>query len=166
MRLSAPWEIFYKEIAALFQEDSEIKVTFDEEKCEIKLYVENGRKADALSKLLPDERQFGNVTVKITVVPANNGEKEDKASLIEEAFSGNPAMRYIYRATTPFGEFDYVVFENCVVQYFNDDMRDINGNKSTLYQELAKEIFGEETNLCFCTEAVFDKLTKPLGEWP
>lgn len=166
MRLSSPWEIYHKQIVALFQEDDEIKVTFDEENYEIKLFVDNGRKVDALAKLLPAEKQFGNVTVKISVVPANDGEEETKAKLIEEAFSGNPALRYIYNAQTPFGDFDYVVFEGRVVQYFNDDMRDINGNKSTLYQDLAKEIIGEEANLCFCTEAIAKSLQKPLGEWP
>lgn len=166
MRLSSPWEIYHKEVVALFQEDEEIKVTFDEESYELKLFVDNSRKADALAKLLPSEKTFGNVVVKISVVPSNDGKEETKASLIEEAFAGNPALRYIYNAQTPFGEFNYVVFESRVVQYFNDDMRDINGNKSTLYQELAKDIIGEETNLCFCTEAVAKDLQKPLGEWP
>ena len=166
MRLSSPWEIYHKQIVALFEQDSEIKVTFDEESYELKLFVNNSCKADALAKLLPSEKTFGNVVVKISVVPANDGKEETKASLIEEAFSGNPALRYIYNAQTPFGEFDYVVFEARVVQYFNDDMRDLNGNKTTLYQELAKDIIGEEPNLCFCTEALAKSLQKPLGEWP
>lgn len=164
MKLSAPWVNFYNEIKALFEQDPEIKISFDEETPEVKLFVENNRKADALTQLLPAEKEFGNVTLKVTVVPAN--EELSKLDLISEAFFGNPALSYVWKAVTPLGEFDYAVFENKVVQYFNDDMRDINGNRSTLYQELAKDVFGEEANLCFCTEAVDRGLIKPLGEWP
>lgn len=165
MKLSAPWYNFYREVDALFAKDPEVKVVFDEEACEIKLYVENGRKADALMQLLPEEKVFGNITLKITVIPANacNGSKLDA---IQEAFLGNPALEYVWQASTPLGNYNYVVFKNEVVQYFNDDLSDIHGNRSTLYQEIAKDVFGENTGLFFCTEAGNEKLEKPLGEWP
>lgn len=164
MKLSPPWVNYYNEIKALFAQDPEIKVSLDEENMEVKLFVENGRKADALIQLIPSEKAFGNVSLKITIVPANSA--PTRLDLIQEAFFGNPALSYVWTAQTLFGDFNYVVFENKVVQYYNDDMRDINGNCSTLYQELAKDVFGEEANLCFCTEAVNRELTKPLGEWP
>lgn len=164
MKVSAPWVNYYHEINAMFDRDPEVRVSFDEETPEIKIFVENSRKADALAQLLPTEKSFGNVILKITVVPAN--EALTKLDLIQEAFYGNPALSYVWQAKTPFGEFDYVVFENRVVQYFNDNMRDINGNKSTLYEDIAREVFGEETNLCFCTEAKEKAVMKPLGEWP
>lgn len=50
--------------------------------------------------------------------------------------------------------FTYVVFEKEVVQYWNDNLADYNGLTSTLYQDLAKEIF-EDANLdgvYFCTD--------------
>ena len=31
-------------------------------------------------------------------------------------------------------------------------MHDINGNCSTLYQEIAKDVFGEDEGICFCTD--------------
>ena len=164
MKVSAPWVNYYHEINAMFDRDPEVRISFDEETPEIKIFVENSRKADALAQLLPTEKSFGNVILKITVVPAN--EAQTKLDLIQEAFYGNPALSYVWQAKTPFGEFDYVVFENRVVQYFNDNMRDINGNKSTLYEDIAREVFGEETNLCFCTEAKEKAAMKPLGEWP
>lgn len=165
MKLVSPWVDFYRKIEALFAKDNEVKVMMDDETPEVKIFVENARKAEAIAYLLPEEKDFGNVKLKITVVPANDG-IQSKFEAIQEAFIGNPALSYVWQANTPFGEFDYVVFDANVVQYFNDDMRDVNGNKSTLYQDIAKDVIGEEANLCFCTEAVNKDLMKPLGEWP
>ena len=164
MKLSAPWVKFYNEIKALFEKDPEIKITFDEETPEVKLYVDNERKADALTKLIPSEKAFGNVTLKVTVIPANT--EPTKLDLLQEAFYGNPTLSYVWSADTPLGPFNYAVFENKVVQFFNDDMGDINGNCSTLYQELAKDVFGTDIGVHFCTEALDRKVQKPLGEWP
>lgn len=165
MKLISPWIDYYRKIQVLFEQDPEVKIIFDEENYEIKVFVEDGRKAEALTLLLPTEKEFGNVTVKIVVIPANDG-KMKKADAIREAFLGNPALAYVLELPSLFGTFNYAVFQNKVVQYFNDDMRDINGNRSTLYQELAKEVFGEDAEICFCTEAVSEELSKPLGEWP
>ncbi len=164
MKLSSPWVEFYREIEALFAQDDEVKVVYEEEKNEVKLYVENARKADALTQLLPAEKTFGNVTLKITVIPANDLEIS-KADLIAEAFDGNPALSYVQHVDAVIGAFDYAVFQNRVVQFFDDNLSDINGNKSTLYENIAKDVFGENVGVFFCTEAPVS-LTKPLGEWP
>lgn len=165
MKLSSPWVEFYREIEALFAQDPEVKVVYEEEKNEVKLYVENARKADALTQLLPVEKTFGNVTVKITVIPANNT-AVSKADLIAEAFAGNPALSYMHHIDAVIGAFDYAVFENTVVQFFDDNLSDINGNKSTLYENIARDVFGSDIGVFFCTEAGSRELTKPLGEWP
>ncbi len=164
MKLSAPWVNFYRELEALFAQDPEVRVVYEEETNEVKLFVENARKADALAQLLPAEKAFGNVTLKIAVIPAND-EGVSKAELIAEAFDGNPALSYIQHVDAVIGSFDYAVFENKVVQYFNDDLSDLNGLKSTLYQDIAKDVFGEDAGVFFCTEAPAS-LSKPLGEWP
>jgi hypothetical protein len=164
MKLSPPWINFYNEIKDLFEQDSEIKIKFNEEVPEINLFVDNARKADALAALLPETKEFGNVTMKINVVPANK--TPSKLDLMLEAFLGNPALAYVWSSDTSLGTFQYAVFENKVVQYFNDDLQDINGNRSTLYQDIAKDVFGEATGINFCTESIQKDLTKPLGEWP
>ena len=51
----------------------------------------------------------------------------------------------------------------------NDDLSDAHGICSTLYQDLAKEVFGESEGIFFCTEvSPMDEgiVGKPLGEWP
>ena len=73
--LSPPWLNYVNEIKALFGRDPEISILYDDNANEVKLYVEGGDKANALAIILPPEKHFGNVTLKITVVPANDGEQ-------------------------------------------------------------------------------------------
>lgn len=150
VNISSPWVTFYREIEALFGSDPEIKIVFDEDKNEIKLYVDNHRKADALTQLLPSKREFGNVTLLIDVVPPNV-DSYDIQSLYEAAFENNPAFAYVEHVDGLF-TMDYVVFKNKVVQYFNDDMSDVHGNCSTLYQEIAKNVLETVPGVFFCTD--------------
>ena len=46
----------------------------------------------------------------------------------------------------------YVLFKKEVVQYDSDDISDFHGVCSTLYQDLAKEIIGEDEGIYFCTD--------------
>ena len=55
--LSSPWMIYYREVEALFQMDPGVRVIFDDDNRELKLYVEDGEKAYALSQLLPTEKR-------------------------------------------------------------------------------------------------------------
>lgn len=165
MKLSAPWYFYYRELKVLFGEDPEVKVVLDEGEMEVKLYVSNDRKADALQQLLPAKKDFGNVTLKVTVVPANDGQT-GMTKLFEDAFLGNPVLSDLVHLDTPMGSFDYAIFRKEVVQFFNDDLSDINGNCSTLYQDIARDVFDEDTGVFFCTEVTDRNLIKPLGEWP
>lgn len=150
LKLSPPWNTFVSELKALFGEDPDIEIQYEDGDYEVKLYVAGDAKADALAQLIPAERVYGNVVLKVTIVPANkNG--IDEASLIEAAFKGNPVLKEMLRLKTPFGEYDYAVFRKQVVQFFNDDMTDPHGNKSTLYEDIAKDVFGD-TGVFFCTD--------------
>ena len=152
IKLAAPWITFYREIEALFKDDPEINVIFDEDDLVIRLWVENAAKADALNQLLPAEKSFGNVTVKISVIPANMS-APSRISLIETAFKGNPAFAFTESAEGIFtNPIHYVVFTNKVVQYYNDDLSDFYGNCSTLYQYIADDVIGSSEGICFCTD--------------
>ena len=151
LKLSSPWMSYYHKLQAMFKDDPEIKLDFDEDNIEVKMYVDNEDKADALQKLLPAEKVFGSVVMRITVVPANVG--ESKAHLFETAFSGNPAFSFIISVEDVFtNPVNYVVFKKEVVQYFNDNLGDYHGNCSTLYQDIALEIFGDMDGIFFCTD--------------
>lgn len=151
LKLSTPWVIFYREVEAMFKDDPEVRVVFNEEEPEVKLYVENAEKADALTQLLPKKVDFGNVELKVTVIPANKL-GANKASLFEKAFKGNPAFSFITGHNIFNNPMTYVVFKNKVVQYYTDNLGDIYGNCSTLYQEIAKDIFGKHEGIYFCTD--------------
>lgn len=164
MKLSPPWITFVNEVKALFGEDPEIKIVYDNETYTLKLFVDDSDKAMALAKLLPEKKEFGNVELKVIIVPAN---VDDYAidQVFNKAFDGNPVLSYTAAYDSPFGKVSYAVFQKKVVQFFNDQMDDINGNKSMLFQDIAKDIFGSDHGIFYCTEAT-GSLAKPLGEWP
>ena len=156
VKLAAPWVTYFRKIEALFGADPDVDVRLDEEKKVITLYVSGEDKADAIAQLLPFQKEFGNVTVQINVVPANR-EEYQTIDLINLAFKGNPNLSYIETVDGIFSnKINYVVFKNEVVQYFNDNLNDIHGLTSTLYQDIAKDIFGTNKDVCFCTDVPAD----------
>ena len=161
--IASPWMTFAREVHALFRHDPEVEVEFDNDAPELKLYVANASKADALGKLVPTERQFGNVTLRITVVPAN--ENESEAELFRRAFAGNDAVVDIQTVQDMFGtEVSYVEFAPKVVSFPNDNIGDFNGYSHTLYETIAKELFAPSAGTRLCTALLVEDA--PLGEWP
>ena len=148
----------------------------------IHLYVDKQRKADALATLIPATVTFGNITLQINIVPANGALSTTtgltNAQLFENALEGNGAFAFVKWITGIFSNnLTYVVFKNKVVQYFNDNLGDVYGNCNTLYQDIAKNIFGEIEGVYYCTDVeqpvtVLDKLGNcmpvfaPEGCWP
>lgn len=161
IKLSAPWNTYYEQVKALFGDDSQIHIVFDEEKKDLKLYVDTAAKADALQNLFPIEKEWGGVTMTITVIPPNkesafkivrNREMTSK-EIIEYAFCDNPHFSECIDVDFPFWSgFIYVMFKNEVIQYYTDDLGDPNGMTSTLAQDIAKEIFEPVDGVYYCTE--------------
>ena len=152
IKLSPPWVTYYRELEELFSQDPEVTVKFDEEKLQIKLLVANTDKSYALSRLLNPSKEFGNVTITIDVIPSNDDE-DSPFEMIRTAFKGNPVCSQI-KAMTDFtgNEVNYVAFKSEVAQFFNDDISDLNGNKSMLYKEIAEDVFKEHNGIFFCTD--------------
>lgn len=153
IKMAPPWIQFANAIVALFEKDPDVKVTYDNDNLGVKLYVNGTAKADALAKLLPTEKQFGNITLKIAVIPANAIESKEK--LFRDAFFGNEAVTDIWTApmdVTQTNPITYVIFEKEVVQYYNDNLGDAHGNRNTLYEEIAREIFDDHNGIFFCTD--------------
>lgn len=175
LKISPPWVTFANEMIALFDPDPQIacNVNYSSSNPSIVLATNNPDKAAALLKLLPEEVEFGNIKLVIGVdspTVSNLAFKTNK-ELFETAFSGNPVFAYAVAPAQDgynWVDFTYVVFKNCVVQFFNDNLNDPHGVVSTLYQELASDIFGNKVPLGvnFCTDIERGKLGMPLGEWP
>lgn len=151
LKLSKPWVTYYREVYALFDEDPEVAVTYNDESTTLRLYVDNSIKADAIRKLLPEEKSFGNVSLKILVIPSNDD--DTKESLFRHAFSGNPILSQIQTVDgVVSNSLTYVVFDPSIIQFWNDDLSDLNGVRTMLPHDVAKEVFGEQDGVFLCVD--------------
>lgn len=174
LKILPPWSIVIRKIEALFDGDPQIacNTDFTGSAPKIILACNNGDKVAALQKILPEEIPFGGVKLQVGVdgIPSNRA-FANKKELFETAFAGNPAFAY---AVCPVDDgynwfsMTYVVFKNCVVQVFADNLNDCHGLISTLYEEIAREILAGDgvQGVCFNTDVEVGKLGMPLGEWP
>ena len=153
--VSSPWVREFRKYEIIFGKDKNIKLEFDNNDPTIKMYISGQDKYEALSRFLPTERQFGNVTLKIKLIPANDLELST-LDLFRRAFADNPVVTdYISipkEMTESTNDFNYVVFKKEVVQYHDDSLNDPHGNCSTLYQDIAEEIFNDHNGVYFCTD--------------
>ncbi len=149
--ISSPWVSYVHRLEALFGPDPDIIIAYIQDDNVVSMYVNDQEKADALSMLIPKEQVFGNVQLKIRIIPPNLTKK--KADLIRAAFEGNPLFSEVIQVH-PDGSsnaFTYVMFKRAVVQYWDDNLGDPHGRVSTLAQALASELLDTE-GVCYCTE--------------
>lgn len=161
LKMSPPWITYINKLEALFDGDPQIafNVNWSATDPSIDIATNNPDKAAALLKLLPTEKTFGNVTLTISVScdTISNLAFKTAKDLFETAFKGNPAFAYVVVPTNVYYiPFTYVVFKNCVVQFFNDNLNDPHGVVSTLYENIADEIFEDmqfpNIGIAFCTD--------------
>ena len=151
VKISPPWTTYYRELVELFKKDKEIFIEFDEDKNEIEITTTKYEKSLALKKVLPCEKDFGGVKLKINVVYKEP--KMDAINAFKELVINNPIFKYTYVFPTSANPIAYVVFAKEVVQYWNDDMSDPHGITSTLYENLAREVFSENPGIIFSTDS-------------
>lgn len=144
LKLSAPWVNYYREINALFGEDPDVLVQYEEDENIINLRVNGTDKAEAISQLLPEEKEFGNVIVKIKVIPANR--VATKVDLFKKAFDGNPIFSYALSIDTGMttNTFNYVIFKHLISQYYTDSLNDPHGLTAKLYEDIARDVFEDK----------------------
>lgn len=167
LNLVAPWDEYYNEMQAFFANDPDVTILYDDSKDEkqLKVLVQETRKAEALMNLLNSEKDFGGVKVNISVVPANETDAKVKTtfnSLHENkeydteychAFHDNDIFSYVYTIENVMGfNAIFVVFQKKVIQYYNDNLGDLNGMKSTLAEDIARDIFAPQNGVFFCTD--------------
>ena len=166
VKLTAPWDEYYEELNAFFEEDPDVTILYDEEAKDIKVLVQETIKAEVLTHLLKDEVEFGGVKLTITVVPANEvtecvkklvtniGNDENFGEMYDRVLINNGAFAYTYTVDNVMGfNAVFVVFRKKVIQYYNDDLGDLHGMKSTLAENIARDIFVSHNGVFFCTDA-------------
>lgn len=154
LTLSAPWITFVHYIENLFSGDSEVETSYSEDTYTLKIFVNNEEKYEALRKLIPSTKEFGNITLHIDIVPADEKDgKVNYADLYKKAFKGNPHVDDI-KVVRDYvgGDITFVVFKKEVVQFFNDNICDLHGLMSTLDEDMAREVFISVANVNFCTD--------------
>lgn len=174
MKISPPWITYVNEVNCLFEHDPEVQLIYNNDEKTVELYVEDPAKAFAIDRLLPDEVEYGNIILEVKVIPGNKTPSDDIPDnptndwLFNTAFKNSPVFAYTKTISGLFSnDLTYVVFKNRVVQFFNDNLNDIHGLVSTLYQEIANDVFSDELNgVCYCTDIEERVLGVPLGEWP
>ena len=177
VNLSAPWVQYYRKLDAMFKHDINVTVVFDGTDIRCDLYVDGDEKAEALAKLLKPTVEFGNVIMPVIVHPSNEiramyenklvypyapGRYARTAPYAQDmhyiALNTNSAMTSVEYKYGPGGAvFTYVIFRPQVVQYFADNIGDYYGNVSTLYEDIARDIFIEETGVHYCTDRAFSR---------
>ena len=118
----------------------------------VRLYVNGQDKANALQQLIPEVVEFGNIKVTVEVIPSNA--EPTREELLRMAFASNPIVKDIVEAGAPGLSASYVLLKAKVVQFFSDNLADVHGFTSTLYENIAKDIFLGTTGALFCTERV------------
>lgn len=84
---------------------------------------------------------MGNITVKIVVNEVDDFDSTDITKVYRQAFAGNPALIKTETVDISGKAMNFIVFAKEVIQYYNDDASDLHGLHSTLYQDIARDIF-------------------------
>ena len=161
LTLEAPWETFGKMVRSLFEKDAEITVNElvegDHEECDyvLNIDVENHAKFVALDRVVPQYKVYGNVVLKIMLYDLENNSVYPGIELYETIFKGNPILEDVKALVDPAGvAHGYVRFKPEVVQFFDDNLADYSGNWSGLAEDIAREVFeNDSTGMYFCTAA-------------
>lgn len=155
LALLPPWSTYINKINELFKKDPQIIINtdFNSEHPSVSLATNNPDKASALLKLLPAEKEFGGVTLNINIncYTFSNKEFTTAKELFETAFSKNPVLLYALESDSWYAPFTYIIFQNKVVQFYNDNLNDPEGYSSTLYQDIASEVFDDINGVAYST---------------
>jgi len=163
LKLEAPWNTYQKKVKALFEQDPDIIVGEVNELSDGKtnyafdIEVLNHEKFVALDRVMPEVVEFGNVTLGITLYDEENSvSTEDGIEIFATIFKDNPLVEDVKDVVDFTGtRHGFVRFKPRVVQFFDDDISDFNGNWSGLAQDIAREVFGDGLrSVHFCTAEV------------
>lgn len=165
LNLQSPWVTYNNKVKALFANDDDISVSDVREDDDGNLVMTIGssdyHKYIALDRVIAKKVEFGNVTLRVKVVQLNHIETiDDIVELYKTIFEGNKIVRDI-RVLPDFTgtEHCFIRFNPEVVQFFNDDISDYDGNWSGLAQDIAKEVFQDcAAGVHFCTVNIHENV--------
>lgn len=154
-KMSPPWYGYSNQIKALFAKDPEVHIREEfEGELILSLYVDDPDKAYAIEHLLPEEVDFGGTTLYIRVIPGNVKKEPSLSEIYKKAFNGNPVVKEMKTVSGIFSNpLTYISFRKEVIQYYDDNLGDLHGNRSLLMQDIADDIFeAHKDGILFCTD--------------
>lgn len=161
LMIEAPWHTYQKKVKALFESDPDINVgdIYEPENCEndyaFDIEVKNHDKFMALSAVMHGVKEFGNVRLGVVLYDEENSDKHPGYELFKTIFKGNRIVKDLKTITDQAGvEHVYVRFQPEVVQFFDDDLSDFDGNWNGLAEDIARDVFDEDWSVNFCTANV------------
>lgn len=160
LNLSAPWITYWRKMKALFAGDPDIEIGEIEQVEDSKDYafdimVGDADKYMALDRVLNRVKIFGNITLIIRLMNAS-AEVDDTIEIYKRIFDKNPIVKNIKVIVDNVGvSHGYVRFWPEVVQFFDDDLTDYDGNYNGLAEDIAREAFDDAAHaIYFCTANV------------
>lgn len=160
-KLETPWNTFQKQVNALFEQDDDIIVNdiepSDREDVNYVMSIEvrDHEKFLALDRVIPKVKRFGNILLEIQIFDEENTLLSSGIDIYKTIFKGNPIVDEVHEALDLYGiSHGFVIFKPEVVQFFDDDISDINGNWNGLAEDIAREVFEDDmSGVHFCTAA-------------
>ena len=158
--IQSPWVTTYGKIRALFENDSDLKISKlsgdHEGVYTFAITSGNVTKLTAIEKILKKEFVFGNVTLQVKFIYDDPVDDQITANDFRNAFNGNTIVRDVKTVKNPFGtEQTFVMFGKDVIQFYNDDISDLYGNFNGLSEDIAREVFNPtDASINFMTDIV------------
>lgn len=153
--LNLPYTVwrYFNKLSVMFGKDPDVEIEIervDDITFKVMIYVNDSNrpgKADAFTKMLPSRVDFGIHRLYIDIIP-NNDSRADHEVLID-MFYGNPIIDSF---VTDHSGRHYIIFKKDILQYYANDISDVNSLQSVLAEDLARELITDDiTNVYFCT---------------
>jgi len=145
-KMQAPWVVYAKKVAKLFEYDTDVIVSepielADEGAYNLEVRVSGDDKAESIAKVLPEDVEFGNVMLHIMVIPDNDC-RLTMLDHLRRAFAGNPALVDVMEVpVVPGGpSMAFALFAPEVVQIECDNAASPYGIVTTTYEGVAKDV--------------------------
>lgn len=162
IKISPPWYTYWNMVNSLFEKDEEVTVG-QIDKLEdgvtygFTIEVRSHDKWAALKEILPEQKTFGKVALKIDIIDKDETHGKSVAGLFKKAFKDNPIVDEVLELEDHVhSKHTFVMFAPEVFQFYNDNMMDLNGNWTGIAEQMAKEVFEDFANIGvhFCTSKI------------
>ena len=155
IKKSAPWVHYVALLKMLFENDPDVRIVYrDETPYIVDINVTGEEKFEAATKLIGETKTFGNVVLTIRYHLSNPvKEEKSKKELFKALFEGNPILTNVVTVELPntSNNITYFLFKDEVVRYWDDDLSNPQGIVSTLWEQIAREVFEDTDGVMFTT---------------